>query len=89
MVRTSEAQQGVKIHPVNSSAVVAIGYRGLTKELSVFFTSNPEVEYIYVNVPLFIVGAIFKSRSKGKALNRWVVDKVEYKKVMKEEATRA
>lgn len=70
----------VKIHPVRSSAVLAIGYRGRTRELSVIFVSNPALEYVYVNVPLFIVGAIFRSRSKGRALNKWIIDKAEYRR---------
>ena len=43
-----------------------------------WFNSNPSVEYIYYGVPLFIVGAIFKSDSRGKALNKHVIDKVEF-----------
>ena len=70
----------VRLHPVRSSAVLALGYRGRTMELSVIFASNPALEYVYVNVPLFIVGAIFRSRSKGRALNKWIIDKAEYRK---------
>lgn len=75
---TGQRHVGGPIHAVNSTAISALSYSGRRRELSVWFHSNPHLEYIYVNVPLFIVGAIFRSASKGKALNRHIIDKVEF-----------
>lgn len=73
------------IHHVDSSAISAMAYSARTGELSVWFNSRPNAEYVYVKVPLFLVGAIFKSRSRGKALNRWIIGKTSFTK--KEDAT--
>lgn len=57
---------------VTSSAVRAVGYSAKTRELYVKFTHG-NVTYVYVNVPLYKVGAIFRSKSRGKALHRHVL----------------
>lgn len=67
------------MHEVSSSAVSAIGYSGRTRELHVRF-KHGAVTYVYANVPFFLVGAIFKSHSKGRALHRHVLGKVEFTK---------
>lgn len=72
--------QGVRLHEVTgSTAVRRIGYSGRARELHVQFVSGDEV-YIYANVPLQIVGAVFKSHSKGRALHRHVLGKKEYRR---------
>ena len=83
----TETEMKTKIvHHVDSTAVACLAYRGETRELSVWFTSNPDAEYVYVNVPLFMVGAIFRSKSKGKAINKHVVGKAEFiKNLMQKE----
>lgn len=67
------------MHEINSAAVAAIGYSGRTGELHVRFRKSGVV-YIYANVPFFVVGAIFRSNSRGKAMHRHVINKLEYRK---------
>lgn len=75
----------VIIHDIESTAVARLAYSARTRQLRVWFTSNPALEYTYFDVPLQIVGTIFRSRSRGKALNRHVIGKLEF--IKKEETS--
>lgn len=69
----------MKMHPIKSSAISEIGYNERAQELHVRFVHGT-MTYVYVHVPLFLVGAIFKSASKGKAMHRHIIDKAEFRK---------
>ena len=63
---------------VKSTAVTSIGYGFATRELVVKFAERSAV-YLFVNVPLWKCGAIFRSKSKGKALHKWILHDLQHR----------
>lgn len=72
----------IKMTPVISSNIVALGYDKENKILRVIFKGNSS--YLYFNVEEEIYNNLAQSESKGKTLNESVVrhkDKYKYIKI--------
>jgi hypothetical protein len=61
----------IKLTPVESSNVRAVGYDPATKQLAVAFHSNPK-PYRYVKVPKVKHTRLMKAKSKGKFINKFI-----------------
>lgn len=78
----SQIVTNIKMTPVISSNIVAIGYDKENKILRVIFKGNSS--YLYFNVEEEIYNNLAQSESKGKTLNESVVrhkDKYKYIKI--------
>lgn len=78
----SQIVTNIKMTPVISSNIVAIGYDKENKILRVIFKGNSS--YLYFNVKEEIYNNLAQSESKGKTLNESVVrhkDKYKYIKI--------
>lgn len=78
----SQIITNIKMTPVISSNIVALGYDKENKILRVIFKGNSS--YLYFNVEEEIYNNLAQSESKGKTLNESVVrhkDKYKYIKI--------
>lgn len=78
----SQIVTNIKMTPVISSNIVAIGYDRENKVLRVIFKGNSS--YLYFNVEEEVYNNLAQSESKGKTLNESVVrqkDKYKYIKI--------
>ena len=78
----SQIVTNIKMTPVISSNIVALGYDKKNKILRVIFKGNSS--YLYFNVEEEIYNNLAQSESKGKTLNESVVrhkDKYKYIKI--------
>lgn len=78
----SQIVTNIKMTPVISSNIVALGYDKENKILRVIFKGNSS--YLYFNVEEEIYNNLAQSESKGKTLNESVVrhkDKYKYIKI--------
>ena len=78
----SQIVTNIKMTPVISSNIVALGYDKENKILRVIFKGNSS--YLYFNVEDEIYNNLAQSESKGKTLNESVVrhkDKYKYIKI--------
>lgn len=78
----SKIVTNIKMTPVISSNIVAIGYDRENKVLRVIFKGNSS--YLYFNVEEEVYNNLAQSESKGKTLNESVVrqkDKYKYIKI--------
>lgn len=78
----SQIVTNIKMTPVISSNIVALGYDKENKILRVIFKGNSS--YLYFNVEEEIYNSLAQSESKGKTLNESVVrhkDKYKYIKI--------
>ena len=78
----SQIVTNIKMTPVMSSNIVALGYDKENKILRVIFKGNSS--YLYFNVEEEIYNNLAQSESKGKTLNESVVrhkDKYKYIKI--------
>ena len=66
----------IKMHPVVSSNILAVGYDKDKRELKITFKSG--ATYVYSNVPLALYDGIFTSDSAGKFVQQYIV-KGKYK----------
>ena len=70
---------GMKLHAVDSSMLVAVGYDEKAHEMRVVFKTGET--YAYRNVPQSVYTELLKSESKGAYLKTHVIDVYSYTKV--------
>lgn len=66
-------------HEVTSSTIRSIAYSGSRRELWIAFKSGSV--YRYSDVPLWVMGAMMRSRSKGSAHHRLIRGRYDFRRV--------
>ncbi|MTF39064.1 KTSC domain-containing protein [Cyanobacterium aponinum 0216] len=64
----------MKMIPVNSTAISAIGYEPMTKTMNVKFRNNNRI-YTFCGVPSFIFDDFISANSKGQYYDQHIRDR--------------